>query len=265
MRAKLVLVPLLVLTVLGLLGLAVRADDVVVSYLGHSCFTIRTHGGPIVMIDPYATYVPYPGLPVPADIVLITHQHIDHCPWCFGEYDRVEGNPILVYRWDENGRCQQKLPPGNLVITEEFMTQVIEASHVTASGGGQGWVCMFSFEIGGIRFAHLADLGKVLTASQVNALSDVDVLFIPVGGVATIDAEEAMTVIGQLPSVKVVFPMHYFVAGYCPWTDFAPLEDFTDLAESSYTVRTIDNYYVTLDAETLPRSVEVWVLEYKTD
>jgi L-ascorbate metabolism protein UlaG (beta-lactamase superfamily) len=265
MRAKLVSAPLLVLTVLGLLGLVVHAGDVVVSYLGHSCFTIQAEGGPIVMIDPYATYVPYPGLPARADIVLITHQHIDHCPWCFEEYDRVEGDPILVYRWDDAGRCQQKLPPGNLVITEEFKTQVIEASHVTASGGGQGWVCMFSFEIDGIRFAHLADLGKVLTTSQVGALSDVDVLFLPVGGAFTIDAEEAMTVIGQLPSVKVVFPMHYFVAGYCPWTDMAPLDDFTDLAGASCTVRTIGDYRVTLDAETLPRSVEVWLPEYKSD
>ena len=262
MRAKLLVVAVLTITTLGL---SVRAGDVVVSYLGHSCFTIQAEGGPIVMIDPYATFLPYPGLPAPADIVLITHQHIDHCPWCFGEPNRVEGNPIRVYRWDDNGRCQQKLPPGNLVITEEFKTQVIEASHVTASGGGQGWVCMFSFEIDGIRFAHLGDVGKVLTASQVSALSDVDVLFLPVGGAFTIDAAEAMTVIGQLPSVKVVFPMHYFVSGFTPWTDIAPLDDFTNLAEARYTVRTIDDYYVTVDGETLPRSVEVWVLEYKTD
>ena len=124
---------------------------------------------------------------------------------------------------------------------------------------------MFSFEIGGIQFAHLSDLGKVLTASQVSALSDVDVLFLPVGGVATIDPEEAMTVIGQLPSVKVVFPMHYYVRGLTPWTDFAPVDDFTELAEASCAVRTIGDYYVTIDAETLPRSVEVWVLEYKAD
>ena len=262
MRAKL-LITFCLLVIVG--GLAVQAGSVAVSYLGHSCFTVQAHGGPIIMIDPYATYVPYPGLPAPADVVLMTHAHIDHCPDCYGETDRVEGDPIKVFLLDDNGRCREKLPPAAWAITPEFKIHAIEASHVTESGGGQGWVCMFSFEVGGIRFAHLGDLGRVLTADQIEALSDVDVLFLPVGGVATIDAEEAMTVIGQLPTVKVVFPMHYYVAGYCPWTDFAPLEDFTDLAEASYTVRTIDGYWATLDSETLPRSVEVWVLEYKTD
>ena len=262
MRARMLLFCYLSLVILGS---AAFAGEVTVSYLGHSCFTIQEEGGPVIMLDPYGSYVPYPGLPAAADIVLMTHQHIDHCPWCFGENDRVEGNPILVYRWTDAGRCNEKLPPGSLVITEEFKTQVIEASHVTASGGGAGWVCMFSFEVGGIRFAHLGDLGRTLTADQINALDGVDVLFLPVGGAFTIDAAEAMTVIAQLPSVKVVLPMHYYVEGYCPWPDIAPLGDFTTLASETYTVREIDDFKTVLDAATLPRSVEVWVLEFETD
>ena len=241
--------------------------DVHVSYLGHSCFTIQADGGPIVMIDPYASYVPYPALPKPADIVLMTHAHIDHCPPCFGEMDRVEGDPILVHLWDEEGRCREKRPPSSWIITDEFKTSAIEGTHVTASGGGQGWVCMFSFEIGGIRFAHLADLGQVLDAGQMHALSDVDVLFIPVGGAFTLNAAEALTVIAQLPSVSVVLPMHYYVEGITPstWSDMAPLEEFTQVAAVLYEIREIGDSEATMDSDTLPRSTEIWILDYARD
>jgi len=253
---------LIFLLLLLLLGASALSEDVEVAYLGHSCFTIQAEGGPIVMIDPYASYVPYPALPKPADIVLMTHQHIDHCPPCYGEFDRVDGDPILVYRWTDDGRCNEKLPPGALVITEDFKTQVIEGSHVTVSGGGQGWVCMFSFEIGGIRFAHLGDLGRILNASQMQALADVDVLFLPVGGAFTIDAAEALTVIAQLPAVKVVLPMHYHVDGITPWASMAPLSDFTRVADVLYTVREIGDSTVSVDADALPSSTEIWILDY---
>jgi len=77
----------------GLVSGVALAEDVAVSFLGHSCFTIQEEGGPVILIDPYGSYVPYPGLPVPADIVLMTHAHIVHCPYCFGENDRVSGGP----------------------------------------------------------------------------------------------------------------------------------------------------------------------------
>ena len=252
---------------LGLASAAAMAGDVTVSFIGHSCFTIQAEGGPVILIDPYASYVPYPGLPVPADIVLMTHAHVDHCPYCFGENDRVLGEPAIVRLWDANGRCREKLPPGAWVITPEFKLHAIEATHVTLGGGGEGWVCMFRFEVGGIQFAHLGDLGRTLTDAQVAALSGVDVLFIPVGGAFTVSASEAMNVIAQLPLVKVVFPMHYFVAGVTPssWSAMKPLSAFTLLARAMYSVREIDDYQARLNAETLPRSTEVWILDHKTD
>lgn len=253
----------LLLSLLLLVGFAASAEDVTVSFLGHSCFTLQTADGPTVMLDPYATYVPYPALPQAADIVLMTHGHIDHCPYCYGQTDRVAGDPIRVFLLDEDGRCRQKLPPASWIITPEFSTHAIEGTHVTAEGGGSGWVCMFSFEIGGVRFAHLGDLGRALSAAQASALADVDVVFVPVGGAYTIDAAEAMTVIAQLPSVKVVFPMHYRVDGITPWSDMELLSSFTDLAELLYPVRDLDGWQTVLSVETLPESLEVWVLDYK--
>jgi L-ascorbate metabolism protein UlaG (beta-lactamase superfamily) len=254
---RIVGIAVLVGVALGL-ALCAGAEPVTVTFLGHSCFTIQGEDGEIIMIDPYATYVPYPSLPQAADVVLTTHAHIDHCPRCYGETDRYTGDPIEVFPWDSEGRTRE----GTWRITEDLVVQFIEATHVTLTGGGQGYVTLFAFDVGGIRFAHLADLGRVLNTDQITALGDVDVLFIPVGGAFTIDAAEALTVIGQLPTVKIVFPMHYYVDGITPWTDMAPLSEFTQVADVLYDVVEYETAHVVLDADALPDDVEVWTLPY---
>jgi L-ascorbate metabolism protein UlaG (beta-lactamase superfamily) len=239
------------------LGLVVGAwGAVTVTYLGHSCFTIESEGGFVVMIDPYGTYVPYPALPRAADVVLITHGHIDHCPMCFGEEDRILGDPLIIWPFGSDGRVRE----GQWKLTDGLSAVFVEATHVTASGGGHGLVCLFSFELDGIRFAHLGDLGRPLTAEQIAALGEVDVLFVPVGGAYTIDAAEAIGVIEQLDTVSVVFPMHYLVDGITPWTDLDPLATFVDLLPNEWAVRVPEAEIVTLDE--LPETIEVWTPTY---
>lgn len=239
------------------------SDEVTIDYLGHSCFTITDTEGMIVMIDPYGTYVPYPALPKQADVVLITHGHIDHCPYCYGENDRVLGDPEIVWPFDEEGRVNEGECTSESV--EGLTVDFVEATHVTRRGGGQGLVCLFSLEVDDVRFAHFGDLGRPLNEEQIEALGDVEVLFIPVGDAYTIDASEAVEVIKQLPTVKVAIPMHYFVKGLCPWEDMKPIDGFIRLAkaESEWTVRELDTSQVTVSADTLPETLEVWALEYE--
>lgn len=239
-------------------GWGASASEIAVAYLGHACFTIQAGDGPVIMIDPYASYVPFPALPQPADIVLMTHAHVDHCPSCQGELDRILGDPIELTPWDRFLRIQEN----DWSITDDLVVRSIAASHINARGRGSGTISLFSFEIEGIRFAHLGDLGPILEESQITALGDVDVLFIPVGGAYTIDPAEALTVIAQLPTARIVFPMHYGVSGITPWPSIAPLADFTQLAETVYTVVNLGESQVLIDPSTLPESVEVWLLDY---
>ena len=200
-----------------------------------------------------------PALPKPADVVLITHGHIDHCPWCYGEKDRVLGTPILVWPFDEQGRVKE----GRWRLADWLTVDFVEATHVTKDGHGEGLVCLFAFDLGGIRFAHLGDLGRPLTEDQIEALGSVQVLMIPVGGYFTIDAAEAIQVIKQLPTVRVMLPMHYYVEGYCPWKEMAPIDGFLHLVRAEgWPIRRFDSASVVLSLDVLPDSVEVWVLPF---
>jgi len=238
------------------------AEEVTLTYLGHSCFTLQAGGGPLLMIDPYGTPIRYPALPKAADVVLITHGHIDHCPWCHGEKDRVLGDPLVVWPFDEQGRGKE----GRWQLTDWLTVDFVEATHVTKAGHGQGLVCLFAFDLGGIRFAHLGDLGRPLSQDRVAALGEVEVLMIPVGGYFTIDAAEAIQVIKQLPTVRVVLPMHYYVEGYCPWRVIAPIDGFLNLIRAEgWTIRELDAPQVSLSPDTLPESVEIWVLPFLTE
>ena len=77
-----------------------------------------------------------------------------------------------------------------------------------AAGPPAGSNTVFLFEFDGVTICHLGDLGHVPTQAQVEALSSVDVLLIPVGGLHTIDASKASEVI-SLIEPRLVVPMHY--------------------------------------------------------
>ena len=79
----------------------------------------------------------------------------------------------------------------------------------TKRGAERGLDTVFIFEVGGVRIAHLGDLGNVLNDEQLAAIGAVDVLLIPVGGTFTIDALKATRVVEQLRPRLMVMPMHY--------------------------------------------------------
>ena len=129
---------------------------------GHSCFTLATEAGTLV-IDPYEDGS-VPGLSplhLKADAVYCSHEHRDH-----GNRAAValSGKPCAVE-------------------VEELATW-----HDEVQGAKRGPNTMRIFSAEGLRVAHLGDLGCGLTPEQAEALSGLDALLIPVGGFYTIDA-----------------------------------------------------------------------------
>jgi L-ascorbate metabolism protein UlaG (beta-lactamase superfamily) len=88
----------------------------------------------------------------------------------------------------------------------------VSSEHDQAAGTQAGHNVLFRFEMDGVRIAHLGDLGQSeLRAAQIEAIGDIDLLFVPVGGGFTIDADLAMDTVLAL-SPRFVVGMHYKTA-----------------------------------------------------
>ncbi len=166
----------------------------IITWLGHSCFKIQTPQATIV-IDPYGNDIGIRFPRVTADFVLVTHDHGDH-----SNVSGVGGTPYVA------------MGPGEYEVRGVF-AHGISAYHDGVEGKERGRITMFRVEAEGMTLAHLGDLGQPkLTDEQFEQLSGVDILFIPVGGVYTIDAKAAVDIITQLEP-RLVIPMHYKIPG----------------------------------------------------
>jgi L-ascorbate metabolism protein UlaG (beta-lactamase superfamily) len=172
-----------------------------VEWYGQSAFRL-TSGARTVFIDPFDDLTPlrerglrwdYPAIAgVEADLVLVTHEHLDH-----NGVGAVAGDPVTLR--STAGRLDS--PIGEVLA--------VAAEHDDVAGTERGPTTLFAFTLGGRRVAHLGDLGqRALRDEQIQALGSVDVLFVPIGGGPTIGAEQAAETAARL-GARIVVPMHY--------------------------------------------------------
>ncbi|MBI4302589.1 MAG: MBL fold metallo-hydrolase [Chloroflexi bacterium] len=160
-----------------------------ITWLGHSCFRIRSREVTIIT-DPYDKTVGYSWGRPTANIVTVSHDHPDH-----NNIAGVGGSPYVV------------AGPGEYEIANVFITG-IRTYHDVESGKSRGNNTVYLLEMDDIKLCHLGDLGHIPTTDQIEVMSDVDILMIPVGGGPTLNATtgaEAVSLLGP----KIVIPMHY--------------------------------------------------------
>lgn len=216
-----------------------------IRYLGHACFEISKrrgqNGSATVVTDPFDPQMV--GLPfkkgVSADLVLVSHDHDDH-----NYLPAVEGSPYVIRG------------PGEYEI-KEIKVLGIDSYHDAKKGAERGKNTIYVFEMEGVSFCHLGDLGHSLEEEQVNQIGKVDVLLVPVGGFYTIDGKTAVEVATQLEPL-IVIPMHYRLEGMSG--AFARLSDASDFVrEFGKPSRTESLLKVSSDL--LPPELEIVVLE----
>ena len=164
---------------------------------GQSCFQITASpqkGEQVsIVIDPFDESAGLKVPSLPADILLITHDHFDH-----NNKKAVANNPFII---DGPGEYERK----------GVFIEGIPAFHDDKEGKERGLDTIYTIEAEEMRICHLGDFGqKELTPEQLEKIGDIDILMIPVGGVFTIDAKEASKVIAQIEP-RIVIPMHYSV------------------------------------------------------
>jgi L-ascorbate metabolism protein UlaG (beta-lactamase superfamily) len=171
------------------------------TWLGQSCFLLETEAGTRILMDPFQKSAGYPLPPgLRADLITLSHEHPDH-----DNAKMVVNAPKVIH-----GVTADK--KGWVRVDEKFRDVAVRSVgvyHDDKRGAAHGLDTVFIFEVGGLRIAHLGDLGHLLDDDELEAIGSVDVLLVPVGGGTTLDAYHATRVVDQLHPRLMVVPMHY--------------------------------------------------------
>lgn len=206
-----------------------------ITWKGHACFLIET-GNNRIVCDPFNEGVGYPLFSGSGNLVTISHDHWDH-----NASQLVKGNPMVITE------------PGSFIF-DDIQIKGIPSYHDQARGKKRGKNIIYKISVNGINLVHLGDLGHVLTGEQVAEIGTNDILFLPVGGNFTVNADEAYEITEQL-NPKIVIPMHYKT----------PVNTFEIDPVEVYTVkfdRIIKKPFLNISQSELDYPVQVIVLDY---
>lgn len=205
---------------------------------GHSCFEVGTENGTTLVTDPHdGRSIGIKQPVVAANIVMMSHDHFDH------NCERIV-----------QGLDKKLVTKAGSYTVREIPIVGVPTWHDEDEGMKRGQNIVFRFEVDGLRLCHLGDLGQLLDDAQAEKIGQVDILFIPVGGTFTLDAEMAWKVVKKLKP-RVIVPMHFRIGGLS--LSIAPVDGFLAKAKKDSIVKVGNE--VELTKEDLPEEQEVWV------
>ena len=158
------------------------------TWYGLSCFRITERGYATIVTDPYRGGLGLPAIKLRADVVTISHDAKGH-------------NNIKAV----SGRRHSLTGPGEFEIGGVFITGIATSYEAVTTEN-----VLFMFDYNGLTVAHLGDMYKVPTQTQIESLEQVSVLLVPVGGGNSLNAAQAAELVSMLEP-KIVIPMHYQV------------------------------------------------------
>jgi L-ascorbate metabolism protein UlaG (beta-lactamase superfamily) len=185
-----------------------KPDELVnkLHWLGHDSF--RLDGPPVIYFDPWKLH----GRQVPADLVLISHDHHDHCSP--DDVKTVRGPKTVVVA---SGGAAAKLAgaravkPGDRMTVAGVEIEAVPAYNLTKfrspgvpfhpqDAGHVGYVVT----VGGVRLYFAGDTDQIPEMAGIAC----DVAFLPVSGIYVMTAEEAAAAARTIKP-QIVVPMHY--------------------------------------------------------
>jgi L-ascorbate metabolism protein UlaG (beta-lactamase superfamily) len=170
-------------------------------WFGHASFKIS--GEKNIYIDPWKL-----GEEEPADIILISHEHYDHCSLDDVSKIRKEDTVIIT-----TGACANQLSgdvrllkPGESVEIGPVKIEAVPSYNIGKSfhPKERGYLGFIITADDGTRYYYAGDTDAIPEMSDIEA----DVALLPVGGTYTMDACEAADAVGRM-HIKAVVPYHY--------------------------------------------------------
>lgn len=187
-----------------------------VKYLGHSAFFIKTKNSGI-LIDPFISQNPVANFDYTQEKIthiFITHGHSDH----LGDAIIISKNTNaqLITIFELALYCEQRganVLPINLggVLNFEFGNACFTPafhSNSTPDGSYGGCASGIILNINGIKIFHAGDTSLTQEFKTIKEIFAPEISMLPVGGVFTMDIEQASIASKWLNS-KYIIPMHY--------------------------------------------------------
>lgn len=191
----------------------IEYEGITFKWLGHDGFLITNKSGTSVCIDPYEVSGDFN----PADIIISTHQHGDHCsPDDIQKFSSSEteiiGIPLSKEVLDKlESKTVHYVKPGDEINSKEIKIEMVPAYNISKfRSPGVPFHPKDDLHIGviiemdGVRIYHAGDTDHIPEMADFK----VDIALLPVSGTYVMTAEEAIEAANTL-NPKLAIPMHF--------------------------------------------------------
>ena len=157
----------------------------------------------IVFFDPYKIR----DGEVKANIILITHDHFDHCDQEAVDSLKVEGTTVFGPQscFDKIGNLKV-LCPGDSVEEQGVTIKAVNSYNISKDFHPKGKYIGYVVTAKGKSVYFAGDTDRI---PEMKQLGDIDIAFVPVGGTYTMNADEAADAINEDIKPKTAIPVHY--------------------------------------------------------
>ncbi|WGR94166.1 MBL fold metallo-hydrolase [Bradyrhizobium sp. ISRA443] len=223
---------------------AAKADEVAITYAGHSTYYIDTPGGIRIATD-YSGAYQTGRLP---DIVTMNRAHSTH--YTLFPDPRI---PHVLHGWGENGQAAHYAERIGDVYIRNVTTDI---RRYWGEGPGGEMIkdgnSIFIFEVAGLCIGHLGHLHVKLDDSQFAAIGRLDIVMVPIDGTYTMSLDGISEITRRLRA-SVVLPMHRFAT---------PLDEFMHLIGKQFEIdRRGGERTLRISRDTLPATPTVIILD----
>jgi L-ascorbate metabolism protein UlaG (beta-lactamase superfamily) len=171
-----------------------------ITWLGHDAFCIQ--GSKVVYFDPFKIKGGRP-----ADLILISHDHFDHCSP--EDVARIQGDRTVIVTEKDSAKKLSGdvriVAPGDRTTIDGLVVEAVPAYNTDKKfhPRANGWLG-FIVEIDGVRIYHAGDTDVIPEMAEIKA----DIALLPVSGTYVMTAAQAAQA-ALMIKPKVVIPMHF--------------------------------------------------------
>jgi L-ascorbate metabolism protein UlaG (beta-lactamase superfamily) len=222
---------------------AAAADEVAISYAGHSTYVIDTPGGLRIATDYNGAYRTG-RLP---EIVTMNRAHGTH--YTLFPDPRI---PHVLHGWGDDGKpAHVRLRVGDVLIrnvTTDIRRYFADDSNGQMLKDGNS---IFIFEVAGLCIGHLGHLHHKLDDSHFAAIGRLDIVMVPIDGSYTMSLDGISDITRRLRA-SVVLPMHRFAT---------PLDDFMRRIGQDFAIDLRSERTLRISRDSLPGAPTVIILD----